>query len=72
MLKRSALVLAVLFVITVLMASEIDYSLIDPFTLPVYLGSLNDPGVEIRYEDSEGGDIIIEIGDIIYVFYAIE
>jgi len=72
MLKRSALVLAVLFVITVLMASEIDYSAIDPFTLPEYLGSLNDPGVEIRYEDPEGEYIIIEIGDIIYVFYAIE
>ncbi|HOY85730.1 MAG TPA: hypothetical protein PLQ80_10605 [Candidatus Syntrophosphaera sp.] len=72
MLKRSALVLAVLVVVTFLVASEIDYSAIDPLTLPVYLGSLNDPGVEIRYEDSEGEYIIIEIGDIIYVFYALE
>ena len=53
MLKRPVLVLAVLFVITFLAASEIDYSAIDPLTLPEYLGSLNDPGVEIRYEDSE-------------------
>ena len=71
MLKRSVLVMAVLFVVTFLVASEIDYSAIDPFTLPVYLGSLNAPGVEIRYEDSEGEYIIIEIGDIIYVFYAL-
>ncbi len=40
--------------------------------LPVYLGSLNDSGVEIRYEDPDGEYIIIEIGDIIYVFYALE
>ncbi len=72
MLKRSVLVLAVLFVITFLAASEIDYSAIDPFTLPVYLGSLNDPGVEIRYEDSEGEYIIIEIGDITNIYYTIE
>jgi hypothetical protein len=72
MLKRSVLVMAVLFVVTFLVASEIDYSAIDPFTLPVYLGSLNAPGVEIRYEDPDGEYIIIEIGDIIYVFYALE
>ncbi len=72
MLKRSVLVLAVLFVITLLVASEIDYSAIDPYTLPVYLGSLNAPGVEIRYEDPDGEYIIIEIGDLIYVFYALE
>ncbi|MCB5246538.1 MAG: hypothetical protein LHW57_00750 [Candidatus Cloacimonetes bacterium] len=72
MLERLVLILVVLFVITFLAASEIDYSAIDPFTLPVYLGSLNGPGVEIRYEDSEGEYIIIEIGDIIYVFYALE
>jgi hypothetical protein len=72
MLKRSVLVLAVLFVITFLVASGIDYSAIDPCTLPVYLGSLNTPGVEIKYEDPDGEFIIIEIGDIIYVFYDLE
>jgi len=72
MLKRSALVLAVLVMVTFLVASEIDYSAIDPFTLPVYLGSLNAPGVEIKYEDPDGDFIIIEIGDIIYVFYDLE
>jgi hypothetical protein len=66
MLKRSVLVLAVLFVITFLVASEIDYSAIDPLTLPVYLDSLNDPGVEIRYEYSDGEYIIIEISDIVW------
>jgi len=55
-----------------LVASKIDYSAIDPLTLPVYLGSLTAPGVEIRYEDPDGEYIIIEIGDIIYVFYALE
>ncbi len=72
MLKRLVLVMAVLFVITFLVASKIDYSAIDPLTLPVYLGSLTAPGVEIRYEDPDGEYIIIEIGDIIYVFYTLE
>lgn len=69
---RLMLILAVSFVVTFLVAAEIDYSVIDPCTLPVYLGSLNAPGVEIRYEDPDGEYIIIEIGDTIYVFYALE
>jgi len=72
MLKRIMLVLTVLFVVTFLVAVEIDYSAIDPCTLPVYLGLLNAPGVEIRYEDPDGEYIIIEIDDTIYVFYALE
>ena len=72
MLKRIMLVLTVLFVVTFLVAAEIDYSAIDPCTLPVYLGLLNATGVEIRYEDPDGEYIIIEIDDTIYVFYALE
>ncbi|NLW18267.1 MAG: hypothetical protein GXY81_01040 [Candidatus Cloacimonetes bacterium] len=72
MFKRLMIVLTVLFAITFLVALKIDYSAIDPLTLPVYLGSLTAPGVEIRYEDPDGEYIIIEIGDIIYVFYALE
>ncbi len=50
MLKRFMLVIAMVFVITFLVASEIDYSAIDPLTLPVYLGSLNDTKQSIDKE----------------------
>ena len=52
-----------------LFSAELPYKGIDPNTVPVFIGSLNDPGVKIVYEDPEGEYIFIEIDGVLYVYY---
>ncbi|HOD17855.1 MAG TPA: hypothetical protein PLF50_07040 [Candidatus Cloacimonadota bacterium] len=52
-----------------LFCSELPYKAIDPNTIPIFVGSINDPSVKIVYEDPEGEYIFIEINGILYVYY---
>ncbi len=54
-----------------LICAEIDYSAIDHQTLPVYTGSIEDPGIRVIYEDKYGLYIIVEYEGVLYVYYLI-
>jgi len=62
------IVLSLMFFIG-LFCSELPYKAIDPGTVPVFKGSMEDPGIRIVYEDPEGEYIFIEIDGVLYVYY---
>jgi hypothetical protein len=63
-----AIVLLLLFSVSMFCA-EIDYTAIDPSTVTVYIGSMNDPEIKIVYRDSTGTYIFIEKDGKLYVHY---
>jgi len=61
---------AVLAVISLnVYCAVIDYTMINPQTLPVYSGSLSDPNVRTIYEDPNGINLFIEYEGVLYVIY---
>lgn len=52
-----------------LLLAEIDYSQIDPLSLPTYSGSLYDPSVKVVYEDANGQYILVEVNGQLHAYY---
>ncbi|MGI6198743.1 MAG: hypothetical protein ACOYIS_06445 [Candidatus Cloacimonadaceae bacterium] len=46
-----------------------DYSAIPPQSLPVFTGSLNDPDVQIIFEDADGEFVFVLHNGVFYIFY---
>lgn len=59
---------AVLVVVSInLYSAVIDYTFINPQSLPVFSGSMSDPNIRIVYEDPDGVYVYIEIDGVLYV-----
>lgn len=52
-----------------LLMAEIDYTQVDPLSLPTYSGSLLDPSVKVVYEDANGQYILVEINGQLHAYY---
>lgn len=49
--------------------AEIDYTMVDPRSLPTYSGSLYEPSVKVVYEDANGQYILVEINGQLHAYY---
>jgi hypothetical protein len=69
-MKKSALLATLFLVLFVGLSSTLtDYDTIDPLSLPEFSGDLSEVEYEVRYEDSKGEYIYIEIDGKLYILY---
>ena len=68
-MKKVVLFLVLAVLSLNLVCAAIDYSLIPPQSLPTFTGSLDDPQVNIVFEDPEGVYLYIENNGFLYVNY---
>lgn len=68
-MKKIALALLLMLLVLNLLFAAIDYTTVDPLSLPTYTGSLIVPEVKIVYEDANGEYILVEINGQLHVFY---
>jgi hypothetical protein len=67
---KKVILLLVLAVLSLnLVCAPLDYTSIPPQSLPTFTGSLDDPQVNIVYEDPEGVYLYIEYNGFLYVYY---
>lgn len=48
--------------------ASIDYTKLDPLSLPNYAGSLFDPTVKLVYEDASGQYILVEVNGVLHAY----
>lgn len=68
-MKRLILFMALAVFSLNLVCAEIDYTAIQPQSLPLYNGSLSDPIIKIVYEDQNGQYVFVEYQGVLYVCY---
>lgn len=68
-MKKIPLVILLLMLVLNVLFAALDYSTVDPLSLPTYTGSLNNPSIRVVYEDADGKYILVEINGILYAFY---
>ena len=68
-MKKLAITGLLLLVLLNMLFAAMDYTMLDPLSLPTYTGYINDPGVKIVYEDANGEYILVEIDGQLHAFY---
>lgn len=68
-MKKIVLALLMVLLVLSMLFAAMDYTKVDPLSLPTYAGSLIVPEVKIVYEDANGEYILVEINHILYAFY---
>ncbi len=68
-MKRLVLLLVLAVLSLNLVCAEWDYAAKPPESLPVYTGSLNDPDVQIIFEDADGEFVFVLHNGVFYIFY---
>ncbi len=66
-MKKMIVILALILISINLICAGVDYTSINPDTLPEYVGSLQDPQIKIVYYDPYGIYIFIEFNGSLYV-----
>ena len=67
---KKVILLLVLAVLSLnLVCAAPDYTMIPPQSLPTFTGSLDDPQVNIVFEDKEGVYVYVIYKGVLYVFY---
>ncbi len=69
MKKATFIPMILLLLIMGLHGKTDQYEDIDPATLPVFTGVLSSTDATIKYEDTQGKYIYIEIDGVLYVYY---
>lgn len=68
-MKKLFLIGMVLVLCCSLLIAEIDYTQVDPLSLPTYSGSLYEPSVKVVYEDANGQYILVEVNGVLHAYY---
>lgn len=69
-MKSRLIILSLLILLSIqFVFANNPYEAIDPSTLPLYLGSMNAPGVKVVYENEIGQYLLLEIEGVLYVVY---
>ncbi|MDD2424379.1 MAG: hypothetical protein PHT37_06925 [Candidatus Cloacimonetes bacterium] len=68
-MKKLAITGLLLLVLLNMLFAAMDYTMLDPLSLPTYTGPLSSPEVKIVYEDANGEYILVEIDGQLHVFY---
>lgn len=67
-MKKLAITGLLLLVLLNMLFAAMDYTMLDPLSLPTYTGPLSDPGVKIVHEDANGEYVLVEIDGQLYTF----